>query len=178
MKNIYRELANKFFEANQSPKIYKKFSFTMEDIQDNPEVMEKIVEYLEKHQDEYEDYRILKWVDETTFAPQVMLEITPKGEILSLMITDIDKFVDYFNKRHESQFEIIKIEISHEELMSLSGYQEINEAIDYLNSIHDLKIDKEKFHSIEVITEMFQEAEGNQRLKKPEIVIRMLKKNN
>jgi hypothetical protein len=173
MKEIYRELANKFLEANQNPKLYKKFAFTMEDLQDKPEVLEEIVEYLEKHKEKYVDYRILKWVDEATFTPQIMLELTLTSEYSEHINFENEKFIKYFYQRHESQFEIIKRDISHEELQYMAGIKDEQEALDHLINVHGLKIDKNRFYSADIITEVFQEGKENQRLLKPQLIIRL-----
>jgi hypothetical protein len=91
------------------------------------------------------------------------------------MSVELDEFIEYFNKKHEEQFDIIRCEISHEEIQNLSQYKDIDEALDYLINIHHLEIDKTKFHSVEIITEVFQEGKENKKLIKPQLIIRLTK---
>ena len=153
MKEIYKELAEKFLEVKNNPKLCKRFSFSMEDLQDNPEVVEEIVDYLELHKGKYQDYRVIKWIDEATFSPRVMLEITPTELYLESMRSEYDNFVNYFYQKHEEQFEIVRIKISHEEVQNLHNFDDMDTALDYLLEVYKITNDKNKFHSAEIITE-------------------------
>lgn len=153
MKEIYKELAEKFLEVKNNPKLCKHFSFSMEDLQDNPKVVEEIVDYLELHKGKYQDYRVIKWIDEATFSPRVMLEITPTELYLESMRSEYDSFVNYFYQKHEEQFEIVRIKISHEEVQNLHNFDDMDTALDYLLEVYKITNDKNKFHSAEIITE-------------------------
>lgn len=62
-----------------SPCIYKTFDYTIEDLQDNPECLNKIVEYLDLHSDKYEDFDIHFLVQPETFTPSIVIQLYLKG---------------------------------------------------------------------------------------------------
>lgn len=97
MKAIYKELANKFLEAAEKPKLYKKFNFSREDLQDNPKVLDEIADYLEEHKEKIADYRVLTFIDEMTFAPKIMLEMDLLAPFM--VFKDNLPIVEYFQKK-------------------------------------------------------------------------------
>lgn len=173
MKTIYKELANKFLESTQNPKLYKKFNFSREDLQDNPKILDEIADYLEEHKEKIADYRVLSWNDEMTFAPKIMLEME-LVEGFKIFNGNLQIF-EYFHEKYENHFDIIRHSISHEELMAMSAMSTNDEGLDYLIDIHGLDINKEKVYSIEVITEVLQEGKENKRLLKPQLNIKLNK---
>jgi hypothetical protein len=55
----------------------------------------------------------------------------------------------------------------------MAGIKDEQEALDHLINVHGLKIDKNRFYSADIITEVFQEGKENQRLLKPQLIIRL-----
>lgn len=59
-----------------TPTLKKFFSFSLEDLQDNPEeCLKEIEDYLEKHKDKIVDFSFDSWIDEETFRPILMMKM-------------------------------------------------------------------------------------------------------
>jgi len=73
--NTHDQIIERLQQSVDRPSIYKHFHFTMEDLQDNPDRLKEIADYLKKYTGNYEDFRIHTWVDSETFRPMIMLEL-------------------------------------------------------------------------------------------------------
>jgi hypothetical protein len=59
-----------------TPTLKKFFSFTLEDLNDNPEeCLKEIEDYLSKHGDKIIDFSFDTWIDEETFRPILMMKM-------------------------------------------------------------------------------------------------------
>ena len=64
------------------PTIDKVFSFSMEDLQDTPNVcLAEIVQYLSEHEGKIDDYWFTSRIDPDTFRPLLTMHIVPVKEI-------------------------------------------------------------------------------------------------
>ena len=70
-----KEILIQKLKDNNSPRLYKRFSISMEDLQDNPIKLLEVVTYLDMHKDKIDSYNIHNWVDEMTMSPMIMLEM-------------------------------------------------------------------------------------------------------
>lgn len=77
---IIDKVIEKLQDRLDKPSLYKFFDFTLEDLQDNPENVRNIVDYLELHKGKYEDFDIHTWIDSETFKPRVMIILLPNTE--------------------------------------------------------------------------------------------------
>jgi hypothetical protein len=64
------------------PTINKFFTFSLEELHDNPEkCLTEIEHYLEKHGDKIDDFTFESWIDEDTFKPILMMKMIPVEEL-------------------------------------------------------------------------------------------------
>jgi len=97
---LYDQLIENLRQNASSPKIYKFFKFSIEELQDSPEKLESIVEYLEKHNGKWENFDIHTWIDEETFKPIIMLVLTPAADLQKHMSTKrIKSMINYYEKQ-------------------------------------------------------------------------------
>ncbi len=85
MENTTQTLIDKLHVSIENPRLYKQFDFSMEELSDNPEIILKIVEYLEMHKDKITDFSIHTWTDSETFHNIIMLEVIPNEEYIKYM---------------------------------------------------------------------------------------------
>lgn len=80
-------MRNKIFDKiwdlqTKIPTINKFFTFTIEDLRDDPEgCLDAIESYLERHKDKIQDFSFESWIDEATFTPVLMMKMVPVPEI-------------------------------------------------------------------------------------------------
>jgi hypothetical protein len=97
-KEIMREKIIEKLKTEKESYIVKMFSFSMEDLQDNPEeCLREISDYLESIKKKYRDFEFLSWVDEETFAPKLLMIVYPADEIASQMTSMSEKLVAFFS---------------------------------------------------------------------------------
>lgn len=70
---LFDKIIEKLKKNTERPYLIKRFDFTLEDIQDNPDRLNDIIEYLERHTGKWEDFEILAQIDPDTFRPYVLL---------------------------------------------------------------------------------------------------------
>jgi len=85
MENTTQKLIGKLKGSIESPRLYKKFDFSMEELGDSPERILEVVEYLDMHKDKIIDYNIHTWTDSETFHTIIMLEVIPNEEYSKYM---------------------------------------------------------------------------------------------
>jgi hypothetical protein len=97
MKNIYNQIAERLQQSVDRPSLHKFFKFSIEELQDNPDRLKEIAEYLQKHQGKYEDFTIHTWIDEETFKPIFMIQLYLSEEYrVHIVSTRIEKTIEYF----------------------------------------------------------------------------------
>jgi len=102
--DIYDKIILCLQQSIDRPSIHKFFRFSAEDLQDNPDRLREIADYLSKHEGKYEDFSIDIWIDEETFRPMIMLKLTPTREYSQHMQPGIKgKILDYFTNTQQNQ---------------------------------------------------------------------------
>lgn len=98
------EIVDKIIEKlkERKPSLYKFFDFTMEELQDNPEHVLNIVDYLELHKGKYEDFDIHTWIDPETFKPRIMIILLPIQEYRVHMKSNVNnRFIELLQTTKE-----------------------------------------------------------------------------
>ena len=73
----------------------KKFTFTMEDINDNPEsTINTIKEYLDSYKDQIRDFKIITSINENNFAPEIYVQVFYTEEVEKHFIDSYKKLYD------------------------------------------------------------------------------------
>lgn len=82
-ESIILKLTSKLKDiSTSSATIEKVFSFTMEDLQDTPNVcVSEVYQYLTEHQDKIKDYRFTTQIHSDTFKPLLTMHIVPVDHI-------------------------------------------------------------------------------------------------
>jgi len=77
------QIFDKIWELQtQKPTINKFFTFSIEDLRDDPGgCIDAIEEYLERHHDKIENFTFDAWIDEATFTPVLMMRMNPVAAI-------------------------------------------------------------------------------------------------
>jgi hypothetical protein len=97
MINIYNKIIDRLQQSIDRPSIVKFFEFSIEELQDNPDRLRDIAEYLKLHEDKYEDFEIHTWIDSTTMKPVFMIKLYPNEDIRKNIQTGrISKLITYF----------------------------------------------------------------------------------
>jgi len=97
MNNIYHQIIERLQQSVDRPSLYKFFKFSIEELQDNPDRLKEIAEYLHQHQGKYDDFEIHTWIDSETFKPVFMVQVYLSEEYRTHVIsTRIEKTIDYF----------------------------------------------------------------------------------
>jgi hypothetical protein len=86
MKHL-KKIQEKLSEMQEStPVLRKHFNFSLEKLQDNPEeCLGEIENYLEQHSERIEDFSFESYIDEETFAPVLIMKVTPVAPIRNSM---------------------------------------------------------------------------------------------
>ena len=100
---IYNQLIERLQQSVDQPSLYKFFYFTMEDLQDYPDRLMEIADYIERHKGSYEDFRIHTWVDSETFKPMIMLQLYPNAEYHSMMKSPISTRIQQYYKQQNKK---------------------------------------------------------------------------
>lgn len=93
METTIQKVINKLTHSVENPRLYKTFKFSMEDLQDSPERILEVVNYLEMHKDKIEDYVIHTWTDSESFSPVIMIEVIPNEEFRKYMRNNADLII-------------------------------------------------------------------------------------
>jgi len=72
---IIDSIINKLENRVSRPYIIKKLNYTLEEIQDDPNKLKSIADYLETYSEKWEDFDIITYVDENNFSFIVLLII-------------------------------------------------------------------------------------------------------
>jgi hypothetical protein len=95
--NVYEKLVERLQQSVDRPSIQKFFKYSLEDLQDNPDRLKEIADYLTTHEGKYTDFEILTWIDEETFKPVFMLRLYLSEEYAIHIQNNIEKkFIEYF----------------------------------------------------------------------------------
>jgi hypothetical protein len=79
--DIYDKIIQCFQQSIDRPSIQKFYNYSLEELQDNPDRLKEIADFLTTHQEKYTDFEIITWIDEKTFAPILMLRMYPSEEL-------------------------------------------------------------------------------------------------
>jgi len=96
--NTHNQIIERLQQSVDRPSIYKHFHFTLEDMQDNPDRLMEIADYLEKYKGNYENFRIHTWVDSDTLRPIIMIELTLNEELRKHMKPISGLILRYYEK--------------------------------------------------------------------------------
>jgi hypothetical protein len=97
MKHIYDQIIERLQQSVDRPSLYKFFKFSIEELQDDPDRLKQIAEYLQQHQGKYEDFEIHTWIDSETFKPVFMIQVYLSEEYRTHIVsTRIEKAIDFF----------------------------------------------------------------------------------
>jgi hypothetical protein len=100
MNTIYHQITERLQQSVDRPSLYKFFKFSIEELQDNPDRLKEIAEYLQQHQGKYEDFDIHTWIDTETFKPVFMIQVYLNEEYRTHIIsTRIEKAIEYFTNQ-------------------------------------------------------------------------------
>lgn len=104
MNNIYHQIIERLQQSVDRPSLYKFFKFSIEELQDNPDRLKEIAEYLQQHHGKYEDFDIHTWIDMETFKPVFMIQVYLNEEYRTHIIsTRIEKVIEYFTNQQNNQ---------------------------------------------------------------------------
>jgi hypothetical protein len=102
--NIYDQIIERLQQGIDRPSINKFYRFSIEELQDNPDRLKEIADYLSQHQDKYDDFEINTWIDEETFRPVFMLKLYLSKEFATHIVnTRIEKTIEYFQQQKTNQ---------------------------------------------------------------------------
>jgi hypothetical protein len=102
--DIYEKIIQCFQQSIDRPSIHKFFKYSLEDLQDNPDRLKEIADYLTKHEGKYSDFTIHTWIDEETFKPVFMLRLYLGEEYAKHAVPGMTaKFMQYFQNAKENQ---------------------------------------------------------------------------
>ena len=102
--NIYDQIIQRLQQGIDRPSIVKFYRFSLEELQDNPDCLKEIADYLSQHQGKYEDFEINTWVDEATFQPVFMLKLYLSKQFAPHIIhTRVEKTINYFQQQKNIQ---------------------------------------------------------------------------
>lgn len=100
--NVYDKIIERLQQSVDRPSIYKFFDYSIEELQDNPDRLKEIADYLTLHDGKYDDFEISTWIDAKNFRPVFMIKLFPSEEY-SKHMTDsrLRKVIDYFQTQKE-----------------------------------------------------------------------------
>jgi len=102
MENIYNKLIERLQENIDQPAITKIFKYSIEDLQDNPDKLKEIVNYLKLHEGKYTDFNVHTWIDEETMRPIFMLQLYINESLAKhLVLTRLEKTIQYLLEQKE-----------------------------------------------------------------------------
>ena len=102
--NIYDQIIERLQQGVDRPSITKFYRFSIEELQDNPDRLKEIADYLSQHQGKYDDFEINTWIDEETFRPVFMLKLYLSKELAHHIVnTRIEKTINYFQQQKTIQ---------------------------------------------------------------------------
>lgn len=102
--NIYEKLAERLQQSVDRPSIHKFFKYSLEDLQDNPDRLKEIADYLTTHEGKYTDFEFLTWIDEETFRPVFMLRLYLCEENAKHIVKNLErKIIKYFNSQTQEK---------------------------------------------------------------------------
>lgn len=98
MKNITDKIISCLQQSIDRPSIYKFYKYSIEELQDNPDRLKEIADYLLLHQKKYEDFEIDTWIEEDTFKPVIMLRLYISKDYGKYIVTSrVQKLIQYFS---------------------------------------------------------------------------------
>jgi hypothetical protein len=83
---LFDKIIEKLKKGTERPYLIKRFDFTLEDIQDNPDQIKNIIDYLESHLGKWEDFDILAQIDSETIKPYVLLILYVEKDLANHLI--------------------------------------------------------------------------------------------
>jgi hypothetical protein len=100
--NIYDKIVERLQQSVDRPSIQKFFKYSIEELQDNPDRLKEIADYLSLHEGKYQDFELLTWIDEETFKPVFMLRLYLGEEYAAHIIrTREAKVIQYFQNQNQ-----------------------------------------------------------------------------
>jgi len=102
--NIYDQIIERLQQSVDRPSIQKFFEFSIEDLQDNPDRLKEIADYLTRHEGKYEDFEISTWIDPEKFKPIFMIKLYPTEEYRKHMSDSrLIKTIEYFQQQKQEK---------------------------------------------------------------------------
>lgn len=99
--NIYDKIVERLQQSVDRPSIQKFFKYSIEELQDNPDSLKEIADYLSKHEGKYQDFDLINWLDEETFKTIFMLRLYLNDEYAAQVIrTREAKIIQYFQDQN------------------------------------------------------------------------------
>ncbi len=97
MNYIYDKIIERLQQSVDRPSLTKFFKFNIEDLQDNPDRLKEIADYLKLHEGKYTDFNLDTWIDEETMKPVFMLKLYLVEDFAKHIIsTRTEKAIQYF----------------------------------------------------------------------------------
>lgn len=96
---LFDKIIEKLKKNTERPYLIKRFDFTLEDLQDNPDQIKTIVDYLELHAGKWEDFEILAQINPDTFKPYVLLVMYLTKDLASYLIPVEHTFLSKINQK-------------------------------------------------------------------------------
>lgn len=99
---INNKIADRLQQSVERPSIFKFFQYTIEELQDHPDRLNNIADYLTLHKGKYEDFDIHTWIDPEKFEPVIMVQLYPNEEFRKHINTSrLQKMINYFQENQE-----------------------------------------------------------------------------
>ena len=96
---LFDKIIEKLKKNTERPYLIKRFDFTLEDLQDNPDQIKTIIDYLEFHAGKWEDFEILAQIDPGTFKPYVLLVMYLTKDLASYLTPVEHTFLTKINNK-------------------------------------------------------------------------------
>lgn len=102
--DIYTKIIQCFQQSIDRPSIQKFYQYSLEELQDNPDRLKEIAEFLTTHKEKYEDFEIITWIDEKTFTPICMLRIYLRKDYADMIKPGIkEKIMKHFQQLQKNE---------------------------------------------------------------------------
>ena len=96
---LFDKIIEKLKKRTERPYLVKRFDFTLEDLQDDPDQIKTIIDYLELHTGKWEDFEILAQIDPDTIKPYVLLIMYLTKDLASYLTPVEYTILSKINKR-------------------------------------------------------------------------------
>lgn len=100
---VYDKIISDLQQSIDTPSISKFFRYTLEELQDNPNCLQEIANFLITHEGKYTDFKITTWIDEEKFTPIIMLQLQLSEEWAAHIKPGVKtKLVSYFQSAQKN----------------------------------------------------------------------------